>query len=201
MRPTGREIYLSVLQEENKDPMEALAILWALAVPLGFMPWSRYPVPGALDHVFHYLGPWSLITDFLHGEGMGEAAWPSTCAAAQISVGTWGGDRLTERAVQTHLHRLGIHCGPVDGVVGERSLSSLRALGLGGLPIQAALAAMEKLKAPETMPAGERQMGYFTMKGARVAAFPSGQVHAVQTRAGYSVTVDGPGRLILLFGE
>ncbi len=199
MRPTGREVYLSVTTEEGTDPMRELAILWGLAVPLGFMPWGRYPVPSLHDHVFHFLGPWAIIPDFLNGEGRGEQAWPSVCAAAQCHVARWGGPKPTEHALQAHLHRLGIHCGPVDGNVGERTLSSLKAMGLGGIPIDQALQALCQM-GPLTPEKGKRRVGFFTMSGS-VEAFPSGQVHVTRTRAGYAVTADGPGKITLLFGE
>jgi len=201
MRPTGREVYLSVqLLEAEPDPLKSLAVLWGLAVPLGFMPWSRYPVPGPRDHVFHYFGPWSQITDFLHGEGRGEQAWPSVCTAAQLEVGTWGGNRLTERTIQANLHRLGVHCGPVDGIIGERTLQAMRSLGLGGSSLLEAAEALTRMKNATSEPSKGRRVGFVTMKG-NYEAFPSGEVHATRTQAGYAVTVDGPGRLILLFGE
>lgn len=205
-RPTGREVYLS-LEVLDKDLPEAstlgtLGILWSLAVPLGFVPWSRYPVPGVHDTVFHYLGPWASIGDFLSGEGRGEEAWPSMVAAAQAEVGKWEGPKLTEIQVQMHLHRLGIHCGPVDGMIGDRTLAALKALGMGGVPLTQALPLLEGFK-PQTAPRkdGERRVAHFSTDGPLPEAFTSGRVHTVKTRTGYAVAADGPGRLILLFGE
>jgi len=207
LRPSGREVYLRVSlldyqgNEESRRQAE-LALLWSLAVPLGFVPWSRYPVPGATDEVFHFLGPWAPLGDFLQGEGRGEEAWPSICSAAQCQVQKWEGPRLTERSVQTHLHRLGIHCGPVDGLMGERTLSSIRALGLGGLELQEVLIQLQKLSghAPKKKE-GERQIAHFSTDGPLPEAFSSGLVHTIKTKTGYAVAADGPGRLILLFGE
>jgi hypothetical protein len=186
----------------SKDPLEELGVLWGLAVPLGFLPWSRFPVPGEHSRVFHYLGPWATVPDLLNGEGQGEMAWPSLCAAAQIDVGTWTGDRLIERTVQTHLHRLGIHCGPIDGSIGAKSLAALKALGLGGQLIQNAAKTLSKMHPPPDETAnGKRRTGYFTLRGGNLEAFTSGAVNAVRTRTGYAVTIDGSGRLILLFGD
>lgn len=205
-RPTGREVYLhlEVLDKTRTDanPMGTLSILWSLAVPLGFMPWSRYPVPGVHDTVFHFLGPWASIGDFLSGEGRGDEAWPSMCAAAQSEVGKWSGPKPTEIEVQMHLHRLGIHCGPVDGMVGERTLAALKALGLGGVPLAEVLIQLRSFKphAPRRKER-ERQVAHFSTDGPLPEAFTSGQVHTVKTRTGYAVAADGPGRLILLFGE
>lgn len=203
MRPTGREVYLSVELEDPAAPTEQkLAVLWSLAVPLGFMPWCRYPVPtkDGLDTVFHFLGPWTVVGDYLHGEGRGELAWPSMCAAAQCEVGTWQGPMRTERALQTHLHRLGIPCGPIDGALGEKTLASLRALSLGGLPAEKALEALERMNPPPDNSKEERRVGYLTMKGTSIEAFSSGAVQAIRTRNGYSIVTEGAGRLILLFG-
>lgn len=201
MRPTGREVYLSVqLTDEKANPHKELAILWSLAVPLGFIPWTRYPVPGPRTHVFHYFGPWGKVGDFLHGEGRGELAWPSICAAAQVEVGTWLGHKPVEHAVQANLHRLGIHCGPVDGDIGQRTIQALKALGVSEVPLAEALEVLEKMRPVEAVQKGERRVGFFTMEGS-YEAFPSGQVHINRTQTGYAVTVDGKGRLIILFED
>lgn len=200
MRPTGREVYLRLSGEGS--PVARLAALWGIAVPLGFMPWNRYPVPSETEFVFHYFGPWATVMDFLHGEGRGDLAWPSVCCAAQIDVGTWGGGQLVERTVQTHLHRLGIHCGPIDGEIGPVTLSALRALGLGGMAMSGAAESLKDMKVPPPAKASEgRQRGSLVLGGYPMEAFTSGGVHTVKTRTGYAITVDGPGRLILSVGE
>jgi hypothetical protein len=202
MRPTGREVYLRVKGVD--DPMHALAILWSLAVPLGFMPWDRYPVPSPTSHVFHYMGPWSTVGDFLHGEGRGDLAWPSIVCAAQIEVGTWsrglGDNQTTERTVQTHLHRLGIHCGPLDGIIGPATLSAMKALGLTGMEISRVAEVLSKMTVPSEPAGGERVLGHLILGGVSMEAFTSGGVHTMETRNGYALTVDGPGRLILTVG-
>ena len=199
MRPTGREVYLSLSGVDN--PMEQLAVLWSLAVPLGFMPWDRYPVPSATSHVFHYIGPWATLGDFLHGEGRGDLAWPSMSCAAQIEVGTWGGTQSTERTIQTHLHRLGIHCGPVDGNIGPVTVSALKALGLQSVESQKAADQLVLMAVPRAKPKEGRERGSLVLGGCPMEAFTSGGVHATKTRQGYALTVDGPGRLILMVGD
>lgn len=207
MRPTGREVYLRADLIDYQGPergrsLAELSLMWALAVPLGFIPFSRYPVPGPTDRVFHYLGPWASLGDFLQGDGRGDLAWPSMVSAAQCAVGTWEGERISERSVQTHLHRLGIHCGPVDGLIGERTLSALRSLGLGGLSMHEAIEALQAMRGAPAQKKGERRLGHFSMaEGDLPEAFSSGLIHTIKTRTGFSVSVDGPGRLILLFGE
>jgi len=202
MRPTGREIYLSLKVDGVKDPMRILAILWSLAVPLGFVPWDRYPTPSATDRVFHYLGPWRTVGEFLQGEGRGEVAWPSMCGAAQCEAKTWDGERLLERQVQTHLHRLGVHCGPVDGEIGSVTLSALSALGLAGLEMVDVVKAVARMKVPRKKTKKKaRKRGHVVLDDVSAEVFTSGGIHTVRTRTGYSLTVDGPGRMILMVGE
>lgn len=204
-RPTGREVYLRVeFLDGRSDPqrIQALSVLWSLAVPLGFVPWSRYPVPGPHEEVFHFLGPWASLGDFLSGEGRGDEAWPSMCAAAQCLVQKWEGHKPLEVEVQSHLHRLGIHCGPVDGMIGDRTLSSLKALGMGSVPLSEVVGQLRRFTptAPRKAEA-DRQVAHFSTGGPVPEAFTSGMVHTIKTRTGYAVAADGPGRLILLFGE
>ena len=195
MRPTGREVYLSL--EGASDRFEAVSLLWSLAIPLGFLPWNRYPMPGDNDDVFHFLGPWRMLGDFLHGEGRGEHAWPSISCAAQSQVGHWEGPKATERKVQMHLHRLGVHCGILDGMIGERTLSALKALGLGGVKLEECLGALEGMDPPKRNPR-DRNVGHIVLGGVSAEAFTSGGVHSLRTPTGYSLTIDGPGRMILM---
>lgn len=202
--PAGREVYLDVVLEEYEGPPSMrreheLAVLWGLAVPLGFMPWQRYPTPGPTDRVFHFLGHWGPLLDHLHGEGRGEEAWPSVCAAAQSEVGSWGGGMVMERTLQSHLHRLGIHCGAVDGLVGERTLQAVRALGLGGTELEEVVEIVSHMQSP-SLPQTDRKSGHLILGGVESQVFTSGAVSTVQTKAGYAVTVDGPGRLIVMIG-
>lgn len=199
MRPTGREVYLRIRGVD--DPMHRLAILWSLTVPLGFIPWSRYPVPSSTSHVFHYIGQWDTLGDFLHGEGRGDLAWPSMCCAAQVEVGTWAGDQITERTIQMHLHRLGIHCGPVDGVLGPVTLSALKALGLEGLESSLLISALRGLTVNAPQPQPARHQGSVILSGCPTTVFSTGGIHTVKTKTGYALTVDGPGRLIVEVGE
>ena len=201
MQPAGREVYLKVsFTEEGEDTFQRreaeLAVLWGLAIPLGFTPWQRFPVPGKLAEVFHFLGPWDHIVDSMHGEGRGEWAWPSVCAAAQCAVGKWEGDQPLERYVQAQLHRMGINCGPVDGAIGDRTLGALRALGLVGVPVAKIAEALGQMKAPKPTKI-ERQVGHVILPGGH-RAFTSGQVQSMRTKTGYTLSYDGPGKVILM---
>lgn len=201
MRPTGREVYLSLQIDGGiSDPMQELALLWGLAIPLGFQPWSRFPVPGDGQKIFHYYGDLAPLVDFFHSEGRGELAWPSLCCAAQSLVGNWGGDKQTERKVQAHLHRLGVHSGPVDGNITEATLASLRTLGFGGLPLLKVLPKIEKLNPPKVQ-VGDKVGGFLTMTGAKVEGFSSGGVRILRSNAGFAITVQAPGRAIFEFGD
>lgn len=207
MRPTGRELQMRVQLVDTSvgTPAERrqreVEILWGLAVPCGFTPWTRYPLAGRCDDVFHFLGPWQVLYDSLLGEGRGELAWPSLCAAAQVDVGRWEGDKALERFVQAQLHRLGVVCGQVDGVVGDRTTSALRGLGLmnGGMTFAEAATRLSRMDPPKGRRA-ERRRGFISVDG-HVAAVASGKVALVRNPQGYAMAIDGPGRVIIEVGD
>ncbi len=199
--PAGREILLDLRFKEDKGSEESkrereLAMLWGLVVPLGFTPWSRYPLPAPGDNVFHYFGPWQTLYDHLIGEGRGEAAWPSLCAAAQCDVGAWEGPQAVERTVQAQLHRVGTNVGPVDGIIGQRTLEGLKRLGLQG---QKLMDAVEKLLSFDNAPRDpqERQFGHVVIPGHNSSIVCSGQVYSTKTAQGAALTIEGPGRVII----
>ena len=189
LRPAGREVVLGF------DSEEGLATLWGAAIPCGFVPFDRYPVPGPTAGVFHFLGPWQRLFDSLLGEGRGEVAWESVCTAAQVDVGTWQGDRPIERYVQAQLHRLGFPCGPVDGVINDRTLSSMRALGLMGMTLTGVAETLEQ-RSPVQAPEGTRRFGYVVAPGA-VSVVSTGGVATTRTPHGVTLTIDGPGRVVV----
>lgn len=202
--PAGREVRLRVHLTDFKGSETAqreaeVAVLWGLVIPLGFTPWLRYPVPGPGDEVFHFLGPWQTVYDHLCGEGRGELAWSSVCAAAQVDVGSWYGTKKAERFVQAQLHRLGHHCGPVDGQVGDRTMAALRALGVQGSLDEAAvaLAAFE----PPQIERGDSRHGHVLVPGEDVSVVAYGGVAATRTKQGVSLTVSGPGKVIISIGQ
>lgn len=204
MRPTGREVHLrlQLTSLAGADPatrrQREVEALWGVVVPCGFTPWARYPVAGPGDDLFHFLGPWQVLYDALLGEGMGEVAWPSLCAAAQCDVGKWEGDRGVERFVQAQLHRLGFPCGPVDGVVTDRVLGALRAVGLKGKPLAEAAVVLAAADPPK--PPDEARRHGFISVGGPATAVAAGRVAVMRTPAGFAFTVDGPGRVIIDVG-
>lgn len=203
LRPAGREVYLRLLNEKGENE---LALLWELAVPLGFVPWLRFPVPDAhgLDTVFHHPGEWAMLVDALHAEGQGEQAWPSLCAAAQVDAGAWGGDKPVERFVQAQLHRLGVSCGRVDGVVGGRTLAALKSLGLGG---KALSEVAEKLggmashagtgKNPKRT-RSRQQVHVIVPTPLKSEGFATGNLLSSRTPQGYTLNVSGSGQFTLV---
>jgi hypothetical protein len=193
MRPTGREVYL---RRQDGDP----SALWGAAVPLGFVPWDRYPVPSPTSHVFHYVGVWAQLGGYLQGEGLGDWVWPSLCCAAQIEVGTWAGPRLVERSIQTHLHRLGIHCGPINGEITPRVTNAIRALGLSQKTQVEVVGALEGMVLPKEEPKGKEAQGHLVFNGAPIQTYTSGGVYTSPTRQGVAIFVQSPGRLIVDFG-
>lgn len=193
----GREARLRVkFLGREASRWEELAMLWGLAVPLGFTPWDRYPMPSRTDEVFHYLGPWQTILDTLGGEGRGELAWPSMCSAAQVDIGRWQGDQPVERFIQAQLYRLGHPCGPIDGEVGPRTLGALRLAGLQGVPLSEAANYLMEFEDPE-VPESQRQTGYISAPGHRLSVHTTGKVYSTTTRTGAALTIDGPGRVIV----
>lgn len=205
MRNTGREVRLRLrLAEVHGVPSlelrrREIEALWGIAVPCGFVPWTRYPLQGTGDDIFHFLGPWQPLYDSLLGEGRGEVAWPSLCAAALTDVGKWEGDRLVERFVQAQVHRLGVPCGPVDGVIGDRTQSALRALGVKGMRLEEMAGHLSRMEPPKSAPE-PRGHGQIIVGDIRCSAVAAGKVALMKTLQGWTVAVDGPGRVILDLG-
>lgn len=203
---TGREVSLRLRikdwQGNRADHNQAaLEALWGLVVPLGFMPWNRYPLVGNGDDVYHFFGPWRGLYDHLCSEGRGEAAWPSLACAAQVDVGTWEGDRSVERFVQAQLHRLGAHCGIVDGIIGERTQAAIQYLGVGGAPLKELAEHLRDRAFESKDEETERQYGYVVIPGRKVVASAYGDIHTTRIPQGVALTVDGPGRVVLDVGN
>lgn len=195
----GREVLVR-LTHDRATPERSLAATWAFIVPSGFTPWNRYPVQGEHDLMFHYLGPWGPLHDRLCAEGRGHMAWDSVCKASLLSVGEWDGDRKVETQVQAHLHRIGMNCGPLDGVLGPRTLTCIEALGLTNTAIDQVLEHLEEAEPPKPQPR-ERGKGYVSVPGWKATAVAFGGIEAVRnSEAGFTLRVTAPGRLIVDVG-
>lgn len=195
----GREVCLRLHGLEDKNPYRQVATVWSLAVPLGFTPLNRHPLPGPGDKIFHLLGPWQQLYDRLCSEGRGELAWPSVCSAAQCDVGKWEGPRETELFLQAQLSRIGAHPGAVDGIIGPRTRDALRSQGLDTVPLREA--ASELLKREPKIKRQGTTTGYVVCPGRLVSASTHGSVSAVRSRDGYTLSVWGTGTAVLMFGE
>jgi hypothetical protein len=199
---TGREVYMRLEIQGDDGPSMSkrereIAMLWGLAIPLGFTPFTRYPLPGPHDEIFHYFGEWGLLVDHLLGAGRGEAGFPSFCCAAQIDVGKWEGGRVTERLVQAHLHRIGYNVGPIDGVLGNKTQGGIRAANLHSLPLTEAAKKIVEMPPhiPETL--GRDVHGRVTMPDVDFAIHAYGQVRASRTAVGADFQISGSGRVVI----
>ena len=200
--PTGREVYLNVEMLDDELSKESrversLATLWALAVPLGFTPYSRYPLPGPHAQVFQFIGPWDILMDHMLGAGRGEAAWPGFCGAAQADVGAWEGGKQTERFVQGHLHRLGYNSGAIDGIVGNSVVASLKAAGMAGKPLTDVAEELGKKGTPDMRKPRRTVEGTVTIPDTDFSIVSYGQVRTTRTPKGALLSIGGPGRIVV----
>jgi peptidoglycan hydrolase-like protein with peptidoglycan-binding domain len=192
--PAGREIQLT-LEKDGSSDLEALYATWGTAVPLGFTPKLRVPLlePGHL--VFHFFGPWQGLYGKLLAEGRGHLAWPSVCCAAQVDVGTWVGDKEEPRFVQAQLHRMGRNCGPIDGVVGQRTAAAIESLSLPRGSLTLVADHLLKAEAPKKPEAVAR--GHLHLPGRGVVVQGYGGVKAWPMDNGAGFEVSGPGRIVV----
>jgi len=197
LTPAGREVCISL---DIFDDQRELNLLWGALVPMGFIPNNRYPHPGTNDDVFHYPGEWRIVYEALCAEGRGHLAWPSMCCAAQVDVGVWEGDKPTERFVQAQVHRAGVNCGNIDGVIGPRTIRALQILGLDRLPLSEVAEILSEKKTPRRK-VTERVMGHIVVPDRELSISASGHVKAVVQKEGYFLSVDGPGRVVLDIGD
>lgn len=192
--PAGREVHF-VFDKGGATPQEALNAAWGCAVPLGFAPKLRYPLQEPESAIFHFFGPWQGLYSSLLAEGRGHLAWPSVCCAAQVDVGEWQGDKEEARFVQAQLHRLGRNCGPIDGIIGDRTVAAMESLALprGSLTLVA-----EHLRTAST-PTIPSQVGrgHLLISGYRLVIGGYGGVKAWSLPNGAGLEVTGPGRLVV----
>ncbi len=197
--PAGREIHVRFAQGDSSE-QAALNALWGCAVPLGFTPWCRYPLAGEpKTNVLHYFGPWRVLYDRLMSEGRGHLAWPSVCCAAQCDVGQWKGERGLELMLQAQLHRVGRNCGPLDGVIGPRTAQAIQSLGWGKLTLEQIVEQLCEIGG-EPPQSTARQVGHIALSNRQLSVAATGGVKVARTKQGATLTVDGPGRVVLDIG-
>lgn len=132
---SGRELLIRYSSKNslNLTVYEKICTVWSLAYPLGFLPYYRHPLPGEGSDLFHFFGTWQPIMERLYSEGSGEYAWSSMWYASMTDIGKIAHDGYLMFLIQGQLHRLGINCGPVNGVLTDRTKKSLQSLGLYGV--------------------------------------------------------------------
>jgi len=132
----------------------------------------------------------------LMSEGRGHLAWPSVCAATQMDVGTWAGDNPDQRFVQGQLHRIGKNIGAVDGIIGPRTVEAMESLGLNRAVFVKVQEFLRTAEPPKSAPM-IRTTGHVAIPGWDLNIATFGGVKSVQTRQGATLTIDGPGRVII----
>lgn len=193
--PAGREV-LFAFEKAGASDQEALNATWGCAVPLGFTPKLRYPLMEPDCQVFHFFGPWQGLYGLMLAEGRGHLAWPSVCCAAQCDVGAWRGDKEEVRFVQAQLHRLGRNCGPIDGVVGQRTAAAIESLAL---PRGSMAQVAEHLRrvADPLKNAAQVNRGHLLIPNAGLTVEGYGGIKAWPMPNGAGIEVTGPGRLVV----
>lgn len=197
---TGRLVHNVTLDEDDDTPEVAQRKedeLWARFVPEGFVPWDRFPRGDSPTRgTFFYPGPWQPLIDSLLSEGLGQEALPSFATAAMLDIGQWEGDRETERFVQAQLHRIGMPCGPITGIIEERTAALLRSLGMD-VPLEKAAEILCEYETPQVSPKGERVYGHIVMPGVDFSVQTVGAVEPLKQPAGLTLSIEGRGRVIL----
>jgi len=194
LEPAGRFVRF-VLEKNKASEEESLYAAWGFAVPLGFTPKLRDPLLEPGHDVFHYFGPWQAVYGKMLAEGRGHLAWPSVCCAAQVDVGVWGGEQALARFVQAQLHRLGRNCGPIDGVVGQRTAAAIESLALprGSLDI----VAKHLLSVSDPVKKNAVQRGHLHLPGHKLVVAGHGGVRSWPMDNGAGFEVSGPGRIVV----
>jgi len=198
-KPKGRSICVSL-----KDA-DTLSKLWSIAVPLGFTPWSRYPVPGTLNENLYFLGPWQAVLDRLCAEGRGHLAWPAMCKAAEADMQDLESGEEEEVSeeelvlfIQAQLHRVGMNPGNLDGVLGSRTKEALTVLG-APLDPKTSSEYLAGLPTPRTIQYEEGPWRGQVSGHGLVSIATHGQVAVTRTANGAALTIEGPGRVIADF--
>lgn len=196
----GRSFRVNVQFPEKRLREHELAALWSVVVPLKITPHNRDPVPGHKDDWFHFLGPWRVLYESMIAEGRGHLAWSSVCIAAQVDVGVWRGDRTTERFVQAQLHRIGMHCGPVDGRIGPRTSSVIRSLGVHGADLQT-LAKDLIQRSTVSRKKEKRTFGHIVIPDRDFEVSAWGGIQSAEIPNGVTLSIEGPGRVVVEVGD
>lgn len=191
----GREIRMTLEGDYAKEDL--VCLLWGNAIPCGFTPLDRYPnLNTDTWNVFQFYGHWQMLLENHLKEGQGEFAFASLVCACKCELGVWDGDRALERAVQSHLHRVGYSIGVVSGAISEHDQRAFRSLGLGDLPLSKILERLEKIEKPKSV-SQEKKTGYLVLPDIDHRVYAYGDVATSKTTNGVSITKRGLGRIIV----
>lgn len=194
LRPAGREVQF-IFEKDGKSQQESLYAAWGAAVPLGFTPKLRDPLMEPGYDTYHYFGPWQSLYGKLLAEGRGHLAWPSVCCAAQVDVGEWKGDKEESRFVQAQIHRIGRNCGPIDGVVGQRTAAAIETLSLPRGSLTLVAEHLRVAKPPKKQETAQR--GHLHLPERQLVIEGFGGVKAWPMDNGAGFEVSGPGRIVV----
>jgi hypothetical protein len=95
---------------------------------------------------------------------------------------------------------MGLPCGPVDGEIGERTAEALRALGVQGSVLEETAQTLARYRTP-VVETTARRFGQIVLPEDDLTVMAYGQMSTTRTRQGVSLTVDGPGKVILNIGD
>lgn len=114
------------------EPEQQLPRFWQLARPLGFRPIIAAPhVHQSESWHFDCYGPLQRVFDGFEDANLaGVSSYAQTALAGCVLAGLYKGSLPNERLVQARLLAAGFFCGPVDGIVGPRTLEALWKAGV-----------------------------------------------------------------------
>jgi hypothetical protein len=116
----------------------ALAMFWEIALQFGFTPIIGYPEVHQ-EEAWHFdrLGPLTPILELARKNGSGSGNLVASQVATTLQGYQWA-DHGVARMLQARLTVIGHWCGPVDGLVGPRTLAAAKAAGCTAAAIKRA---------------------------------------------------------------
>lgn len=200
----GREVCFEIKHSEGYDTktIDQINALWGIAIPLGLVPYNRYPLDDSLSFMFHHFGCWKPLMDRILAEGRGHLMWSSVVCASLCDIGEWKGDRSLVRMLQAQLHRIGYNCGAIDGILGSRTLRCIQANNLQGLELVEIVKLLIEKHRREVNISNKTTKGFLSLPERDFQVTCYGGVHTVKSTNGVSIESSGVGgRLIIDIGD
>jgi hypothetical protein len=128
----------------------SLADFWKIAAKYGFLPIIAAPVSSE-DEAWHFdcAGSHRIVYDYYKaGKGTNFKPYKAMAASGILAIGVRVDDFKTkqkEAAIQAGLIRLGQTLGNIDGAIGNKTLTALRAVGITHVDAASTLLAVEGL--------------------------------------------------------